>query len=156
MNLQVESTKAAQSKNNGNSFIHLRHWEAVERDGKLVRVPLSRGGLTIAYAIEGNVASFAYAKCCIRDNFNRRLGRLISSSRLTKPSKDAEHPTRFEVHGVEPEILNGKREDQQSFILQQLAQVLPEEARGDFFAMVSADPMRGTSVPLDEPVLAAE
>lgn len=139
----------------GVNFIHLRYWKPEERrddatgEIKIVKTPLSMGGLTVAYQIDGTTARFAYAKCCVRDNFSRRRGREAAYGRLLK-NRDA-----YEAHGVEPEVANGRREDQQSYILQQVATVLPEKARGDFFAMVSSDPMRGVEA-RDEPVLASE
>lgn len=59
-------------------YIHLRRPNA-ERT-----LPLSRGGLTIAYQEDEatNKIKFAVAECSDKDNFSRKTGRNIASARL--------------------------------------------------------------------------
>lgn len=57
-------------------FIHRRYFT---EDNQI----LPNGGLTLAFRYVGNGEyEFAMAKCCFRDNFNRKRGRTIAEARL--------------------------------------------------------------------------
>lgn len=67
-------------------FLHFRAFETVlegtEDGGVEVDVPAATGGATVAYVPEGVGFRYAIAYCSERDNFNRRVGRVISKGRL--------------------------------------------------------------------------
>jgi hypothetical protein len=46
--------------------------------------PKPRGGLTIAYNVDGHVAVYSVARCSPKDNFNKRVGRAIATGRYDK------------------------------------------------------------------------
>jgi len=55
-------------------FIHIRNYD---ENGQVA----SRGGITIAYRIEGDEVIYAVARCRDTDNFNKQLGRAKASGR---------------------------------------------------------------------------
>lgn len=44
---------------------------------------LAKGGVTIAYTIDGNIVNYAFAKCNKHDHFDRRVGRVKAAGRLS-------------------------------------------------------------------------
>lgn len=57
-------------------FVHVRN-------GNLYNdTPDAKGGVTIAYLDYNEYIIYAVASCSIRDNYNKKLGRLIASNRL--------------------------------------------------------------------------
>jgi hypothetical protein len=46
--------------------------------------PKSRGGVTIAYDVDGDHVYYAVARCSPKDNYNKRIGRAIATGRFDK------------------------------------------------------------------------
>jgi hypothetical protein len=61
------------------SYIHIRNGSKDEDDKVSVD---THGGITIAYAVEGDQARYAVARCYYLDNYEKQEGRTKSSSRL--------------------------------------------------------------------------
>jgi hypothetical protein len=61
------------------SYIHLRHASGEEGDQVTVH---THGGITIAYAVEGDQALYAVARCYHGDNYVKKTGRIKSTARL--------------------------------------------------------------------------
>jgi hypothetical protein len=77
----MEMKKENESKENGKIFFrHIRYM----KDGKVQNM----GGVTIAYqeVVPGSI-KIAIAMCSNKDNFHRKMGRIISSGRLNSPNK---------------------------------------------------------------------
>lgn len=108
-------------------YIHLRYPVSSPRLSGDYVSPSSKGGLTVAYCYdeESKQVDFAVAKCCKRDNFNKRLGRTIACNRLLSPKKH----TSFSVQVDEPNNVVGE-------ILRALPFVLPQEAESDLIKMI--------------------
>lgn len=58
-------------------FLHVRNRDA---NGNL----LNNGGATVAFDVDGDVLFYASALCSRKDQFNRRIGRLIAEGRFDK------------------------------------------------------------------------
>jgi len=69
-------------------FIHFR----------LGSPPKERGGVTIAYNVDGHVAIYAVARCSPKDNYNKRVGRAIATGRYDKAISKGEMRS-VTVHG---------------------------------------------------------
>lgn len=68
-------------------IVKFMHYRAIDEHGK----PYSQGGATVAYIDEdGSPIRFSVASCHYRDNFNKKIGRAISSGRLLSSSDRAE------------------------------------------------------------------
>lgn len=64
-------------------FKHIRYYTATfTKEGEMIPVVDNLGGATVAYTVTGNEIKFAFARCSDDDNFNKALGRTISSGRL--------------------------------------------------------------------------
>jgi hypothetical protein len=61
-------------------YIHLRH----QYDGLI----MPTGGMTIAYDIDQDRVFYAVARCSVKDNFCRRIGRTVASGRWDKQLND--------------------------------------------------------------------
>lgn len=59
-------------------YIHLRVYD--EAHGG----PLSKGGITFAYDIQGDQIRYTMSKCNDKDHYNKKIGRAIASGRLAK------------------------------------------------------------------------
>lgn len=74
-------------------FMHLR-----DIDNSVVN---PRGGITIAYREVDDGLEMAFAACSRKDNYSKRFGRAVSSSRLNLP----DHPFYTKISGPTKNIL---------------------------------------------------
>jgi hypothetical protein len=85
----------------------------------------SKGGMTIAYAVTGTNVRWAYSKCSHNDNFNRKIGRDISTGRLLGAKCYS-----FEF---KPATDTPRREDVQQAVLEQVELKLDGKDYEDFY-----------------------
>ena len=70
-------------------YIHDRNWADLSTDEMHMGCEpyiLPKGGTTVAFITDndGNILHEAYAVCSVKDTYNKRLGRIISTGRLLK------------------------------------------------------------------------
>jgi len=60
-------------------YLHLR-----KRSNGTIR---AKGGKTVAYEVNGNLVTLAFAKCNKKDSYNKKLGRDIATGRYLRAFK---------------------------------------------------------------------
>lgn len=63
-------------------YLHFRETYSVDKMSGTSETINVKGGATVAFVLETDTVKFAIAKCHMRDNFNRRIGRTIATNRL--------------------------------------------------------------------------
>jgi hypothetical protein len=64
-------------------FLHLRETAAiVTKQGKHKDAPVTKGGTTVAYKLDGDVVFYAFASCHPTDNYNFTSGRNKAAGRI--------------------------------------------------------------------------
>lgn len=80
-------------------FIHRRPIVSINRFDGTSTDYASHGGYTIAYRVikDANAVEYSIARCSKKDNFNKKMGRMISTGRL--------------MQGVNKKIVAGSESD---------------------------------------------
>jgi len=94
-------------------YIHLRgHYLSED-----AAFPDAHGGATIAYTVTGNTVQYGLAKCYFKDRYNKKIGRQVSTHRLSSIVRKFDLPdvkdnsavvkALVEVYYCEEEALHG-------------------------------------------------